>query len=582
MENKTEQMLDEYVLETYGKDFKFRPQQKEVILDIINAFYDAECNLYLLDAPTGSGKSIIAMIVAGFLTHQKMQGYILASDLALQQQYEKDFIKYKLDWGSIKGVDNYWCVANSERFSLGECRLKNVSYEKAEDLPCYSECGYLQNRKKAIRSSVALLNYSFWLIQRNYVEPKMIESGKGIPFPKRDFTICDEAHKVVDIVQNHFSPRVDDKTLDKLEKLRKFISRVGIKTPRASNIRLRTVINNLFKEEDPEKLYALLKEFELQLLEFVSTTKAIKEYVSKEYPGTIAVPGEWRFALGLSDWVKDMHCKFEDYNHIISQTGIDYMIKNPNIDQVTFNCLDESYMMNQHFLDQSGFKLLMTATMGNAKTFLDTIAAKNAKYFRLDSTFDFSNSPIYYYPKKRMSATDKDATLPYVIKEIQNILETNKNYSGIIHSGSYEITKRIHDALSKENRERVLIYRGSTEKEEVLQEFVKENNKILMGPSILEGLDLAQNKSRFQIFVKIPFPSLGDNFVNAKMNSNPAWYDWKTTSLILQGVGRSVRSEDDWALTYVLDGCLSDLFKRSRLNFPDDFQRRIVIRDYDI
>jgi Rad3-related DNA helicase len=579
MEINTERMLDQYVLETYGENFKFRPQQKEVIIDIINSFYDAECDLYLLDAPTGSGKSIIAMIVAGFLSHQKMEGYILASDLALQQQYEKDFSRYKLDWGSIKGVDNYWCVANSERFSLGECRLKNVSYEKAEDLVCFHDCGYLQNRRKAIRSSVSLLNYSFWLIQRNYLEPKMIESGKAIPFQKRDFTICDEAHKVVDIVQNHFSPRVDGKALDKLDNLRKCIKRCGIKTPTSSSVRVRTVINNLFKEDDQERLYALLKEFEIQLLEFVSCTKAIKEYVSKEFPGSIPVPGDWRYALGLSDWVKDMHCKFEDYNHIISQTSTEYIIKNPNQDQVIFNCLDESYMMNRHFHEQSGFKLLMTATMGDAKTFLDTIAAKNAKYFRMDNTFDFSNSPIYYYPKKRMSASEKENTLPWAIKEIQAILEDNRDVSGIIHSGSYEITQRIHNALSNENKKRVLIYKGSDEKKETLQTFASSSNNIIMGPSLLEGLDLAQDKSRFQIFVKIPFPSLGDNFVSAKMNSNPVWYDWKTISLILQGVGRSVRSSDDWALTYILDGCLSDLFKRSRSNFPPDFQKRIVLKD---
>ena len=77
---------------------------------------------------------------------------------------------------------------------------------------------------------------------------------------------------------------------------------------------------------------------------------------------------------------------------------------------------------------------------------------------------------------------------------------------------------------------------------------------------------------RFQIFVKVPFPSLGDKFVKAKLDYNPAWYDWQTCTSILQGVGRSVRSEDDWAITYFLDGCLKDLFKRSRRNFPIEFQ----------
>ena len=61
------------------------------------------------------------------------------------------------------------------------------------------------------------------------------------------------------------------------------------------------------------------------------------------------------------------------------------------------------------------------------------------------------------------------------------------------------------------------------------------------------------------------------------MNYSPEWYDWKTITAILQGVGRSVRSENDWAVTYVLDGCLKDLLKRRRSSFPDEFQRRIVL-----
>lgn len=571
-------MLDDYVLKIFGESFRFRPQQKEAVLDILEAFFDAHCNLYLLDAPTGSGKSVIAMIVAGFLSYQKMRGYILASDLMLQQQYETDFLKYRLNWGSIKGVDNYWCIVNSDRFSLGECRMRNLSYEESEKLPCYPDCGYFQARRKAIATPVSLLNYAYWLIQRNYVEPKMLEKGMGIPFPKRDFTICDEAHKLPDIVQNHFSPRIDDKTLDKLEKLRIALTKHNLVQPVTSNVRLRTVIKNLQKEEDLGKLYALLKEFELQLLDFEKAGESIKNFVSRTYPKDIKIPPEWRYNLGLVDWVKDMHCKFEDYNHIISQTSLESIVKNPQSDEnIVFNCLDESYMMQKHFHQQAGFKLLMSATLGDAKSFLKTISEKNARYFRMESTFDFTKSPIYFFTKHRMSMAEKEKNLPWVIEKIDDILDEYDGQSGIIHSGSYELTSRIYSALSAKNKKRVLVYKGTQEKEEELDRFINEEGLVLMGPSILEGLDLIQDKSRFQIFVKVPFPSIGDRFVKAKMNYNPNWYDWKAIISILQGIGRSVRSENDWAVTYFLDGCLSDLLKRRRSSFPREIQRRIKL-----
>jgi Rad3-related DNA helicase len=579
---RLEKMLDSYSRRTFGQDFSFRPQQKEVILDIVKAFFEGDCNLYLLDAPTGSGKSIIAMTVAGFLTEFKMKGYILASDLMLQTQYEKDLKWYNLQWGSIKGVDNYTCTVNSDKFSMGECRLKNTSYEEAESLPCFNDCGYLYSRKAAIKAPVSILNYSYWLIQRNYVEGKMQENGRGVPFPRRDFTLCDEAHKVSEIVQNHFSPRIDDKSFDKLDKLRSILIKNNIAHVRHAPAKIRSTINSLKRETDPDKIYFHLKEFELILLDFVKCGLKLKEYTASKYPKNVVVPKEWRFYLGLSDWAKDCHCKFEDYNHIISQVGLDMMIKNDQGEQVMFNCLDESYMMDRHFHSQAGFKLLMTATMGDPAAFLQNIGAKNARYFKMDTHFDFEKSPIYFYPKRRMSMSQKEKNMPWLQNKINEILIDHPEETGIIHSGSYENSMKIYEALSEANRKRVVVYQGSQEKEVALQRFLTEKNLVLMGPSILEGLDLSSDKSRFQVFVKVPFPSLGDKFVSAKMGYQPDWYDWKTVISVLQGVGRSVRSKEDWAVTYFLDGCLVDLLKRRRSSFPSDFQRRIKVIQEDI
>jgi len=579
---RLEKMLDSFILRTFGRDFYYRPQQKEVVLDIVKTFFEGNCNLYLLDAPTGSGKSIIALTAAGFLAEFKMRGYILASDLMLQTQYEKDLRSYNLQWGSIKGVDNYTCIVNSEKFSMGECRMKNVSYEESENLPCFSDCGYLFNRKLAIKSPVAILNYSYWLIQRNYVEGKMQDKGKGVPFPIRDFTLCDEAHKVAEIVQNHFSPRIDEKTFDKLDKLRSILTKNKIAHIGSTPARIRNIINSLKREKDQDKIYFYLKEFELILQDFAKAGTKLKEYTASKYPNEVVVPKEWRFYLGLSDWAKDCHCKFEDYNHIISQVGIDKMIKNDQGEHLMFNCLDESYMMDRHFHSQAGFKLLMTATMGEPATFLKNIGAANARYFKMDSHFNYEKSPIYFYPKRRMSMSQKEKNMPWMQRKIDQLLNNHPEENGIIHSGSYENSMKIFESLSESNKKRVLVYQGTQEKEKALEKFFAEKNLVLMGPSILEGLDLAAEKSRFQVFVKVPFPSMGDKFVSAKMNYQPDWYDWKTTISVLQGIGRSVRSEEDWAITYFLDGCLSDLLRRRRSSFPVEFQRRIKVVQEDI
>ena len=181
-----------------------------------------------------------------------------------------------------------------------------------------------------------------------------------------------------------------------------------------------------------------------------------------------------------------------------------------------------------------------------------------------------------------MSMSQKEKNLPWMQAKIDEILTNHPEENGIIHTGSYENSIKVFEALSDDNKKRVLVYQNSQEKETVLQKFIAEKNLILMGPSILEGLDLAAEKSRFQVFLKVPFPSMGDKFVAAKMSYQPDWYDWKTVISVLQGVGRSVRSEEDWAVTYFLDGCLTDLLRRRRSSFPTEFQRRIKVIQEDI
>jgi Rad3-related DNA helicase len=239
--------------------------------------------------------------------------------------------------------------------------------------------------------------------------------------------------------------------------------------------------------------------------------------------------------------------------------------------------------MNKYFLEQSGFKLLMTATLGDPKEFLRMVGGKKCKYRRMESTFDYERSPIYFYPEKRMSLAQRDSNFDWMRDEISSILQKHPTDSGIIHSGSYEISGKLYQSLPKDLQKRVIVYTNSKEKEEAMKQFMNGSAGVLMGPSLLEGINLLQDHSRFQIFAKVPFPSLGDKYVSAKMNYQPQWYNWSTSLNILQGVGRSVRSETDWAVTYILDGCFKDVLNRSRSNFPPEFLKRIrLVKSVDI
>lgn len=556
--------------------FKYRKGQRETVEDIIKSYNLDKNGVYLLDAPTGTGKSLIGILFSAFMASRGKKGYILTSDISLHEQYTRDFAKHSLiSWGQIKGVDNYTCTLNSEKFSIGECKNKGLNYQEAEKLNCYNACGYFQSRRKAIDSDVALLTYSYGLIQRNYVEDK---SQNGSAFEQRDFVVCDEAHKVVDIVQSHFSPRLSQKTAENVLKLTLGMTDIGFPNALIPVDQLRETVDDIIREEDKSVLLKHLKRTMVILGKAQSYRDEVQKAAKDKFGGD-NVPSEWKAVFKNFDYVKDVLCKVEDYIEIIEKSGLHFMIKAMNDSEATFNCLDEKYLMKKHFLDRFGFKLLMTATMGSRTEFESSIGAKKTFYRKMDSTFDYTKSPIYFYPTRRMGKKDIDKNMTWLIKTVSDIMDAHPKESGVIHSGSYDLGNKLLYKLSKAKQKRIHVYRGTEEKIESLKKFIETPGNILIGPSLLEGLDLKDDKSRLQIFLKVPYPNLGDKYVSEKMKYSKGWYSWKTCTSILQGVGRSVRSEEDWAITYFLDGCLTDLITRSADNFPNEFLERIIIKE---
>ena len=79
----------------------------------------------------------------------------------------------------------------------------------------------------------------------------------------------------------------------------------------------------------------------------------------------------------------------------------------------------------------------------------------------------------------------------------------------------------------------------------------------------------------FQIICKIPYPYLGDKLIRKKMNKWKWWYPLQTAKTIVQGTGRSVRSLDDTAVTYILDSDWEMFYNRNRNIFPDSFKESL-------
>lgn len=572
LERGVSQIIDDALEQNvFGESFLFREGQREVVEAICNHYLQAPEGTIILDAPTGSGKSLIAMWSAHVLKELGKRGYLVTSDLMLQDQYEEDFKRLKLDWPSIRGVDNYNCNVNDLPFSLADCKMKGIGYEQAEKLKCWGTCGYLQARRRAKELPVALFNYSYYLIQRNYVEDKMQEQDREIPFPIRDFVFFDEAHKVDSIVQSHFSPRIDVGTPKIFREVNKFVQKHAIDAAWVSENRIADIVDRLMREDDHQELMRHISEFRGIAVVYRKVRSAALARSKRQYKNG-DVPKEWQTFFGRMDRLKDIWCKFDDYHDIIKELGTDAIVINRKENETQFLCLEEAMMIDKFLQKKSGFKVFMSATLGDIRSYAKHTSMGNAKVIRMSNNFDYKKSPIVFVNRNKLSFREREQNLPKVVKTLDKILEKHKGQSGIIHAGSYDFMDYIN-AKSK-HRFSFITYDSAKERGGAIDLFNKTDGKVLLGPSLLEGLDLKDEKSRFQIFFKVPYPSLGDPLVKAKMQAFPGWYDWKTGIAIQQGAGRSIRSKDDWAVTYILDACFRSLINKEGF-FPPSFEERI-------
>jgi ATP-dependent DNA helicase DinG len=157
-----------------------------------------------------------------------------------------------------------------------------------------------------------------------------------------------------------------------------------------------------------------------------------------------------------------------------------------------------------------------------------------------------------------------------IARAIDKLMTLHKNHKGIIHTTSYKQLNFIKENISQTNKRRLLRTDPKVPRDEVITEHVNSTKPtILISPSFYIGLDLKDDLSRFQITTKVPYPDLGDRWIDEKRKKNGQWYTWQTALRLVQGYGRSIRSKDDWAKTYVLDTAFEPFVRKNKNILPN-------------
>lgn len=532
---------------------KIRPEQKRAIEYALDA-YESGKKAVLLEMGTGSGKSATGITIARYMDMHgsplkdeegmPLSGaYVLTTQKILQEQYMDDFGPQsgKGLLRTIKSSTNYRCKFYADQScseskkvltKLGK-QLKGTEFEKQ----CKENCTYSLEKQDFIESPLSITNFSYFLAETTY-------SGKLTP---RAMLVIDECHntegelgKFVEVsFSEKFARDVLKCKMPRLDSQIAVFDWVRSTYRKAVNKYVRELEKNMVKLSDATEGYSQFsKQYEMLEKHTGKVDQFVEIYKEDNWAMNVSYPQEGN---------KRGARRFE------------------------FKPVDVSQYSN--ILFKSGARLLMmSATVVDKDVFCASIGLdpNEVAYLRIPSPFPVENHPIHFVPVGSMAKDSIDKTLPVMAEAVSMLLEKHPNEKGIIHTANYKIAKYL---LENTKTGRLLTHESHNRDEVLKLHYTSTEPTVLISPSMMEGVDLADDASRFQILCKVPFPYLGDLVVKKRMERNKQWYPYSTAKSIIQSFGRSIRNEKDYAISYILDSDWDRFYSRNRDMFPEEFRQ---------
>jgi ATP-dependent DNA helicase DinG len=510
---------------------KPRVTQQEVMTWLENI--PSHIRYILCEIPVGGGKSPIAINYSAFLSKHKGNAYVLTPQKILQNQYENSFSDDQL--ASLYGKSNYHCPSKNTNCDIGAILP-----------PKCDNCVFTQALHKGNSSPNLVLNYTLALLLFKYVSgDKMI--------PRRNLLVFDECHTL----ENHL---VEFNAIQ--------IGENRCKQFNLKYVEHKTGIQAIHWVEN--KYMPAVKDMYLKL-------KRQFEEIENAYDGGTMTKQEMEIVLKYKE-VKDHLASMDEFVSLGKDEIDKRYVYVPDKTYFKFKELYGKNIFNNIVKPMADRFLFMSSTILDKDAFCYDLGINpdEAVMISTDSEFPLDSRPIVYSPVMKMAygwnGDDMKDERRKMIDAIISTIQYHKNDNGIIHTGSFQVTEWLIENLEGKIPHRIMHHlpKSGYDRGTVINEFIQpdDEKKILISPSITEGLDLKNDLGRFAIIAKVPFPFLGDRWIARRAEISRDWYNRQAMIAIIQGGGRVVRTEGDWGNTYIFDASFGMLLKFMRNKLP--------------
>lgn len=537
-----------YLIEHFPAPYEPRTIQKEILVEIEDRLKSGYKKI-ILCAPTGVGKSFVGATVAKHFG----TSFTITASKHLQNQYIEDvkFLK------PVKGKSNFACLKTMERKNvddirfaeregltceMGQCLEKKIKDGKQHVEICRFKptikniqdgvydsetCLYYLQKYQGVVSPHSLWNYHsfFQIIKFN---KKLFEEHLN-----KRVSIFDEAHKLEDQVVQFVGYELRQRQLEE----------AGINPERFDLDDLDDVLEMI---SGIEKHYA-------GIVQDVETSVNPKAHPSFGVLNRLTAICDAAAQARVT--IRDDRDNFVANSPVRDQQG--------KIKSISIKPIDISKFTAEFFY--TDYVLFMSATI-DKPSFCENVGLDPGDVAMVDtpkSPFSAESRRVDMLNVRHLNYRSTDEDRLTVIKKIDEIMTEYSDKRGLVLTSSISQCYEILKNLSVRNKRRVRICHsinseGKTQNE-VIDEHRADPTGVLLSSSLWEGVDLKDDLSRFQIIAKIPYPNYAEKRTRIKMKKFTKWYTAQTLTKFLQGLGRSVRNENDWARTYVLDAAVGRL-----------------------
>ena len=519
----------------------WREYQAEAVGRIINSTK----KFVLVQAPTGAGKSPIAVAAAalidpkvvrrkvqknGDVTELIPQSSILSTTKQLTWQYLGDFSDQAIE---LKGRSNFDCLVEPVTAAEAPCTIHG-----SHSCPSRGSCPYFTTLAEAEHMPLGINNYANYLTNANYSQR----------FHNQTALFLDECHLLDDQLMGFISQGVSLDTCGKFD----------IIPPTSSVARGMTIP---FREW---QAWAATWYPELD-----KQVARLKEVLRAQAEPDMGLRRQWQQGKTLLATLS--YLRGAEGAWITTNSG-DYgwEFKPVWIGQYADNLLYQ----------YGGKIVLMSATILDPVTFAKTVGINplEMEFVDVPSTFPAGARPVYYNPQMVVKGGMGDGELQPLLDSIYRTCRDHEGEKGLIHTVSFPLAQAIVRQAPDDIKYRLM---GHTSKDRlrVYEEFrLADEDRILISPSMKEGVSLEDDLCRFIVVCKVPFPYLGDPQVKARMASPMGrdWYAWKAMCDLMQMTGRGMRSMTDRCAVYILDESFGRLFRQMARYVPKYWRDDIV------